>query len=344
MTYRAAVIGCGRIGCGFDDDPTRRFVSTHAGAYRRTPGIDLVALSDLDVSRLTVYGDKFDVPGRYLDFKTMLATENLDLLSVCTWNSTHQEIVTRAAEAGVRAILCEKPIAESLAAADAIIESCARRGVVLLIDHMRRFDPFQQEIAAFLRENRLGAIQQVTCYYTAGLANTGTHLLDLLRFYFGDVEWVEGRLSDATSPNPFDPNVDGWLRFATGFSAVLQACDVKSYLIFEINILGTYGRLRVTDSGFNLHVEEVRQSNRFDGYRELSETSSPIAINRPHEFMLHAVQHLIDCLERRAQPLSSGEDGRKALELICALRESAAKDGSRIALPLESTNVTISSR
>ena len=48
MIYRAGIIGCGRIGCGFDDDPNRGYVSTHAGAYARTDGVDLVAMADLD--------------------------------------------------------------------------------------------------------------------------------------------------------------------------------------------------------------------------------------------------------------------------------------------------------
>ena len=65
--YRAAIVGCGRIGCAFDDDPCRGYVSTHAGAYKRTPGVELVALSDIDAARLHKYADKFEVCGRYID-------------------------------------------------------------------------------------------------------------------------------------------------------------------------------------------------------------------------------------------------------------------------------------
>ena len=53
--YRAAVIGCGRIGCGFDDDPKRKYIATHAGAYFSNPQIDLIALADVSSEALERY-------------------------------------------------------------------------------------------------------------------------------------------------------------------------------------------------------------------------------------------------------------------------------------------------
>src|SRR5207247_338612 len=139
--YRAAVIGCGRIGAGFDDDPRRGFVSTHAGAYARTDGVRLVALADLDHEKLGRYGRKFEVPGLYADAGEMLARERPDIVSVCTATSTHLTLVRAAADAGAKAVFCEKPIADSLAAADEMIRVCRDRGVLLMVDHQRRFAP-----------------------------------------------------------------------------------------------------------------------------------------------------------------------------------------------------------
>ena len=344
MTCRAGIVGCGRIGCGFDDDPSRGYVSTHAGAYVQTPGIELVALADLDRAKLERYGEKFGVPARYEDYRQMLAHEQLDILSVCTWNDTHREIVEAAVRAGVKAIFCEKPIAESLAAADVMIQRCTEAGVILMVDHQRRFDRFHQQVASYLREGRLGRVQQVTCYYTAGIANTGSHLFDLLRFFFGDVEWVQGAHSYNSSPNPHDPNVDGWLQFESGLLAAVQTCDVRSYTIFEINILGTLGRLQIMSHGFDAQFEEVRESTRFAGYQELHPATPPVDPGGPREFMLQAVAHLLECLDKGQTPLCSGEDGRRALEIICALRESADADGRRIHLPLVDSPIIIQSR
>lgn len=334
MTYRAGIVGCGRIGCGFDDDPLRKYVSTHAAAYARTAGVELAALCDLDERKVEHYSEKFQVRGRYTDFVQMLTNERLDILSICTLSGTHLEIAEAAIGCGVKAIFCEKPIADSLSGADEMIRLCAEHGTVLVVDHQRRFDPFHQRIAAFLGDGGLGRIQHATCYYTAGVANTGTHLFDLLRFYFGNVNWVEGRISANPSSNAADPNIDGWLGFASGTVAAIQACDVRAYTIFEIDLLGTKGRLRVTSHGLDAEFEEARKSERYSGYRELFPASLPIDGNCSHEAMLCGVAHLLDCMECGRKPISSGEDGRAALEIICGLSQSALECGKRVELPL----------
>src|SRR5438093_10487562 len=96
---RAGIVGCGRIGCGFDDDPRRGYVSTHAGAYTRTSEMELIALTDLDQASLERYGRKFRMNGLYTDYKQMLSQEELDILSICTWNDPHKEIVENAVRA-----------------------------------------------------------------------------------------------------------------------------------------------------------------------------------------------------------------------------------------------------
>lgn len=342
--YRAAVIGCGRVGCGFDDDPLRGYISTHAGAYTHTPGVELVALVDVDTARLQKYGDKFKVPGRYTDYRAMLREQKPDFVSICTWNDTHLPIVNDAVDAGVRAVFCEKPIADTLASADAIIRKCDEAGVVLMIDHHRRFDKSHQQLAAFIRGNKLGTIQQATFYYGAGIANTGSHLLDLLRSFFGDIAWVQGMTSTVASPSPNDPNIDGFVVFQNGTTVALQALDFRQYAMFELTILGTAGRIRLSAFGTPITYEEAKPSERYQEYRELYPKEPPMRLDAKPEFLLQAVSHLIDCVEHRASPLCSGADGRAALEAVCALRESAAAGGLRISLPLLDSLMVISSK
>lgn len=344
MNYRAGIIGCGRIGCSFDDDSRRGYTSSHAGAYKRTEGIELVALCDVEKGKAEHYGLKFDVPGRYTNYHEMFRSEQLDIVSLCTWDYTHLDLVAAAVSHRVKAIFCEKPIAQSLEAADKIIRLCAENGVILAVDHQRRFDPFHQRLACFLREGGLGRIQQVTCYYTAGVANSGSHLFDLLRFYLGDVAWAEGRTSSNLSPNPDDPNIDGWLGFVGGPTVAVQACDVASYLIFEICLLGTRGRLCVKSSGFDVEFEEARGSQRFAGYKELFPANCPVQAESSHEFMLDGMAHLRECIRTGQEPISKGEDGRASLEIICALRESAKQGSRRILLPLKHSSVNLNSR
>ena len=87
--YKAAIVGCGRIASMFAQDKRRRGVVTHAQAYQRHPRTVLVAACDLDAQRLSAFGEQWKVKSLYTDFETMLRKERPDLLSVCTWNTTH---------------------------------------------------------------------------------------------------------------------------------------------------------------------------------------------------------------------------------------------------------------
>ena len=345
MTYKAAIIGCGRIGCSFDDDPKRKYVATHAGAYTNVKDTNLVALVDKEEKNLKKYKKKFNVPRVYTNYVEMLKHEKPDIISICTWNDTHYEIVKKAVEYNVKAIFCEKPIASKLEDAKEMVKICNKNKVILMIDHQRRFCKFNQAVKKMIDEYKLGEIQQASFYYTAGIANSGSHMFDLLRYFFGDAEWVCATESKNPSPNQNDPNFDGMLKFKNNLFCTIQACDVKKFLIFDIDIIGSIGRFKLTHSGFEYEYEIVKNSHQFLGYRELYPTQkNPINKNIIREPMLNGVKHLTDCLKRDIKPISSGEDGLKSLELICAFHESAKKDCEKIHLPLKSTSIEIKSR
>jgi predicted dehydrogenase len=214
----------------------------------------------------------------------------------------------------------------------------------LQIDHQRRFDKFHQAIRDFIIGGKLGKIQQVSFYYTAGIANTGSHMFDLLRFFFGDVSWVIAFPSENKSPTESDPNFDGVIRFKNNVFCTIHACDVNNFSIFEMDIVGEKGRLIITHSGFDLDFYEVRDSDLFSGYKELYSGEPPVDVNLPRDFMINGVKHLVKCLENSKPSISSGEDGLRALELICAFHESAKEDGKKIYLPLKESFIQIKSR
>jgi predicted dehydrogenase len=346
MTFRAGIVGCGRIGSQLDDDPKRRMVSTHAGAYSAADEVELVAVSDLSRERRERCGKRWGVTSLYESYEEMLEREALDILSICTWNSTHLDIAKEAVENNVRAIFCEKPISDSLRNADEMVRLCNERGVILQIDHQRRFDTFHHEVRSFLREGNLGRIQQATFYYTAGIANTGSHMFDLLRFFFGDVEWIWAVYSQNQSSHSSDPNIDGVMKFDNRLLCAIQACDVHDFLIFEMDCIGTKGRLNIIHSGLGVEFYEVKDSEFFSGYREIVTSTPPFGeeARNGHISLLNAVNHLVACLKRGSKPISGGEDGRAALELICAFHESAGAGGKRIVLPLADRDVRITSK
>lgn len=334
---RAGIVGLGRIASGFDSDPLRKQVSTHAGAYRRIGETELVAACDVDSLKLKEFGDKWGVKNLYADYKEMFKKEKLDMVSICTWPASHFEVAREAVRRRIKAIFCEKPITDNLKTADRLVKLCREKGVILAVNHSRRWDTFHQEVKKFISDGKLGTIQTVSAYYTAGISNTGTHLLDMLRFLLGDVVWVwatyDGKVGDK------DPSIHGAMFFKQGFMVHLHALDVKNYLIFEIDIYGSKGRLRITNSGFGMDYWEVATSPFFTGYSELKKSNGPFPL-RDKEMMLNAVRDLTSCVSDKREPVSAGEDGLKALELICALYESAQKEKA-VCLPLRNRNKRI---
>jgi len=328
--YRAGIVGCGRIASLFDSDPKRKGAATHAGAYSRHPRVELAAAADLNPQALKAFGERWNVANLYDDPAKMLREQQLDIVSVCTPTVTHRDIAMMALDAGARAIFCEKPIAASLGQADEMVRRCDEAGVLLAVNHLRRWDPLHHRAKDYVAES-LGRVQQVVGYYTAGLANTASHLLDLLRFFFGDVEWAQAiSVPDEAAT---DPCIDARLQFRSGTPATILSMDVKSYLIFQVDIFGTSGRLDIIHSGKEARVWRVDESHVFSGYQELFEQPDRLT-GGLEGMMYHPVADLVECLDTGRAPISTGRDGLAALELIFAIRRSARNRGERIALPL----------
>jgi len=341
--YAAAIIGCGRIASEFDDDPMMRRnygIATHAGAYADNPQTNLVAAADVMDEKLSKFGHRWNVPNLYKDYEEMLKKEDIDILSICTPNATHLEIFEKAVKAGVKAIFCEKPLADSLRSADRMVATARKNGVTLLVNHRRRWDQLYQDVADYLRTGGLGNIEQVSCYYNAGIANTGCHLFDVLRMFFGEANTVSAWRKDAADKR--DPNMDGYITFENNVSVSIQSLDIKNYLVFEFDIYGSKGRLRIEHNGFKLSYWAPVKSERFAGLNELEPQEPPIRIPEPAMFK-NTVRDIVNCLQTKDQPACSGEDGVKALEIISAFHLSAKNDGKAVSLPPSNREYVIES-
>ncbi|MBI3601352.1 MAG: Gfo/Idh/MocA family oxidoreductase [Candidatus Omnitrophica bacterium] len=333
MKLKAAVIGCGRIAIGFDDDPKRKMVATHIGAYQHVKGVEVVAVCDVDGSRVDKVCRKRGITKGYTDYLKMLRQEKVDMVSVCTPPKTHASIVLDIARHGLaKAIFCEKPMAHSLQDARAMIDACAEHNIILQIDHQRRFDQMHQAIRAKIQRGAWGRVQRANFYYSAGVRNTGSHMFDLLRFFFGDADWVQAYASANPSRRPDDPNLDGFVRFPNGLLASFQALDHTRYLIFELDCYFQRSRLVLKHSGFDAEFYKVGKSSFFSGYRELEKGKAPFKKDYERSLMVRGVEELSRCLGNGRKSISSGEDGLRAMELIELSIKSAQHHGKQMSV------------
>ena len=334
----SVVIGCGRIGCGFDYIDNK-MIRTHAGSYHKNNETKLIALCDIDKQKLKKYGKKYGIKNLYTDSETMFKNERPEIVSICTLVETHLMLVKQAVKYGIKGIFLEKPASDSLGNMKKVLTICKKNNISLQVDHQRRFSPFYHSIKKFLFEKKLGEIQYSIVYYGAGIANTGTHIFDLLRLFFGDVKTIQAKKSSNKSKFSHDPNLDVQIEFSNNITTNMIGMD--HYGICEIDIFGTLGRIRI-----NLiydKIEYFKSSSRNPlSYKNLIRTKINIKNTNQSSIML-GLQNLVDNIKKDSPLLSTGEDGYKSLELIISsIKSSNTK--KKYHFPLKDNSYKIKSK
>jgi predicted dehydrogenase len=314
--YFAGIVGCGSVGSEFDKVPGKKPIYTHAGAYYYHPKYQLVAGADIDESKLKSFSKKWNVKNVYKDFKEMLIHESLDILSICTAKEQHYQIVKRAVEKGIKIIFCEKPFTGDVKKAEELIKLCARNKILLAINYTRRYTPGHQEVKKLIDRYALGKIQTVNCLYTKGIINNGSHVINLLQFLFGNIKRVQA-LSPLTKCQEIkvDYNLDLLLYFPGGFSAFVKSLPARYFSLFEIDIIGTLSRIKVTESGFNIRWYNMIKSKVFPGYREL-DTQGQEFKSGMEEAMINALENIVDAYEKNTPLWCTGQDGLETIKVI----------------------------
>lgn len=324
MSLRVALIGCGKIGSEFADDPLVTGIYTHAGAWRACAGTELVAVCDRDAERVRRCAERHSVADAFIDVDAMLDGVRPDVVSICTPDDSHADVLARVLrQGGVRAVLMEKPLALELGAARELVDMAGRLGIRLAVNYSRRYSAGHQELAQRLRNGTIGTIQCVSGYYTKGTLHNGTHWFDLARMLVGDIAAIRG--FDRLGETGDDPTLDVRLDFRGGSSGCLHGLDAGAYSLFEMDILGTQGRVRIVDSGHVFEFSHNGDSPYYTGYRTLLPQGRESG--RLEDTLLHAARDLIDSLLADRQPLCSGGDALAALAIGIAARQSAGAGG-----------------
>lgn len=167
----------------------------HADAYRALPGVRLAACADIVPENAKAFAEKTSTRAIYTDYRTMLRTEDLDMVSVCVWPRLHAPMTLDAIRAGVRAIHCEKPMALTYGESVAMTAAAKRRRVRLTFNHQRRFGAPYRLMRDLAWSGRVGKVQRLEAY-CPNFYDWGTHWVDMLNMFNKETpaEWVIGQL------------------------------------------------------------------------------------------------------------------------------------------------------
>lgn len=321
---RAALIGCGRIATGHANDHPALQAASHAAAYQQCPDTQLVAVCDTRPELVATVAAQLGVPG-FVDYQTMLTAMRPDLVSLCTPDETHAKILANVLQTpGLRAVLAEKPLALDVDIAEQLVQTARAREIVLAVNYSRRYAPSQQALAQRLAQGELGTITTVSGAYTKGIRHNGTHWFDWLRMLLGPLadrpEQVMAYPGSKAFGADLSPHV--MVRFNSGLVAQLQAANHADYSVFEMDILGQHGRLRLDQSGHRAQWQTITNNPLYAGFQML--TDAPPQDTLMSNILLHAVGDLVRALRDQQAPACTGEDALIALKIADAACRSLA--------------------
>ena len=344
-TYRAAVIGLGRMGSTFDDERTTGGVIylpyCHTPSYVAASQTELVAGADPHDEQRAIYAERWGLEGHvYADYRELLEKEKPDIVSVCTGTRVRAQIVEDIARSGARAIWAEKPIAMTLVEADRMVAVCADNNVTLAVNCSRRWNPHYASARQLIDTGEIGEVMQVTSYYLCSLSHNGSHGIDAMRYLVGgDIEWVFGEMeSDEAAAREEDLSGNAYFAFDNGVRGYLRAMTVGPTGA-EFDVVGSKGRFRSLAGCQVFELYKAMPGGRRDSL-QMAQVPFPLPVNIPGSG-LTIVADLIESAETGRPPRCSGEDGRKALEIAMALRESHRRGGVRVDLPLPDRSLRI---
>lgn len=334
--YRAGIIGLGFIG-GADQvsgDALGQVVTnldgTHFAALANNPRVELVSGSSRDPGRCERFEQRSGAQ-TYSDWRQMLATESLDIVSVATYAPQHAEMVVTCAERGAKAIYCEKPIATQLTDAEKMVTACDESGSLLAINHNRRFNPNYIRLRNFIADGGLGDLTSASIQWGHGrLGNVGTHMIDTIRMVTArEVVAVSAMLDltgrpDCRGPQFQDPGGWGMMRLENDLIVTVDAAD-NACVPGQISVNGTEGRAITGRDEVTIEY--------WDG-----KTETWPSVRNEASSMDRALSEIVSCLDGGGTFSCPADESVRTLEAIVAFHASHAKNAAWVTLPLHGSD------
>ena len=360
--YNIAILGCGKV------------AHLHASAIQNLPNARLAGVWSRTQQTANGFACQYKVPA-YTDVAELIKKEKIDLAVVCTPHPFHLEPAQQAALQGAN-ILVEKPLASTLEDADKIISTCKKAGVKLGVVSQRRwYEPVLRVKKAIeagkIGKPVLGTVNMLgwrdKSYYDADkwrgnwktegggvLVNQAPHQLDILLWFMGEVEEVYGIWRNLNHPYiEVEDTALAVIKFRNGgIGNVIVSNSQKPGIYGKVHVHGENGASEgvQTDGGAMFIAgmkgileppvndlwtipgeEELAEKWKMEDVRHFS------SIDPMTHYMERQIEDFLFALDENRDPLVTGEDGRRTVELFTAIYRST-RDNLPIKLPLYPEN------
>jgi predicted dehydrogenase len=315
-----AIVGCGQIAGGYDEQMQDDEIRTHIKAYLNNKNTNVVAVCDHNEIQLNKFGKYWSIENQYTDYQMMLQSESIDILSVCTSLENRFDIIKCAADNGVKLIFCEKPIAETSLEAKKIVDYCKKYNVQLAVNYKRRWDTFHQDLKRKIERKSYGNVHTFHCLYVRGIKNYGTHAIDLIRFFFGEIEWVNAH--NRWNEERQDPSLDAYIMTKSGIACNLISLDRQHFDIFDYTLVFDKKKIEFQREGIeSAHYELISNPD----YNDKPIFKFQYKKTHMDKIMKQSINQLANCILREQEPFCTGHDAYISLRVAEAIIRSSEK-------------------
>ena len=326
----------------------------HMLGYQKLPNVEVVAACDINKERVSAFAKKYNIANVFTDYHEMLKMDNLDAVSVTTWNSEHAPVSIAALKAG-KNVLCEKPLALNAQQAEEMVKVSKETGKLLMVGFVRRFGENAQMLKHAIEEGQLGNI-----YYAktgnirrwgnpsgwfsdkkrsggGPVIDLGVHMIDLVRFITGkpkavsvtaytfnmlgmrpDIKGFPRYLaSDPCDYNDVEDAATSLIKFDNGLVLFFESSWVM-HTNKESLFLEVYGDKAGAQMEPTLEFYEEK-----DKYmRDSKVLLDPSNYSFEHNFIVET-RHFADCVANGTECINPAEDGLELMKILDAIYESA---------------------
>ncbi|MFN0170190.1 MAG: Gfo/Idh/MocA family protein [Bryobacteraceae bacterium] len=333
---RVGIVGCGRMGQYF------------AEVYRRLPDTELAAIAEYNDERRKVVGERFGVKALYKDVHAMLREQVPDIVAIITPTKFMKDAVIASAEAGVKGVSTDKPIAASLVDADAMVEACRRRNIVYAGGNLQRARWQIQEAGRRLRSGEYGKITGAAVLGFGGeISGGGCQHVSVLRLFTGAE--VAEVMAWGHPPEALARDDDGGLIINGRF----RMTNGIECLVFGDRDKTSDGVQIWSDSHivrWNWDSPRISQSG-VGGRKEVAANYPPFlwkhVLAKPplrdtDDYLVSSIRSFVDAVHGSKNTLFvSGHDLRQALEVAIASKLSAQLGNQPVKLPLKDRTLAL---
>ena len=327
----------------------------HIQGYLQNPNVCLYAFCDLNEDLARTKAKKHGVPHVFTDYHEMLALEELDAVSVCTWNAAHAPCAIAALEAG-KHVLCEKPMSVSAALAEEMKAAADKSGKLLMIGFVRRYGNDCKILMDFINDGQLGDIYYAKATYIRKLGNPGgwfgnkelsgggplidlgVHVIDLTRFVMGNPKpvAVSGVTFEKLGNRSHIQAKEHYLSSSATDHDICNVEDMATALVRYDN-----GAVLSVEVSFSLHTKEDTGTVEFFGtkggaklnpklelYGEIGNYLVDMTPDADTALSFNGlfdgeIDHFVDCICNGTPCRSPAQDGVDISRILDAIYESA---------------------